>query len=102
MKVPVTFTTPRRLRSFSRVERVFYGSLVITGTILAIAIIFTQVKIMGVRQEITSLNQELTKKEDDEREQKDTINEMTSYAKCLEIIAKEGLEFIPDNIENIN
>ena len=47
-----------RFRRFSRVEKAFYGSIVLTAVILAISIVFMQTRILQVQSELTDLNTE--------------------------------------------
>ena len=49
-------------RRFSRVEKAFYGSIVLTAVILAISIVFMQTRILQVQSELTDLNTELEAK----------------------------------------
>ena len=51
-----------RFRRFSRVEKAFYGSIVLTAVILAISIVFMQTRILQVQSELTDLNTELEAK----------------------------------------
>ena len=39
-----------RIRRFTRVEKAFYGSIVLTGIILAVSIIFMQTRILQVQR----------------------------------------------------
>jgi len=56
-----------RIRRFTRVEKAFYGSIVLTGIILAVSIIFMQTRILQVQSDLTNLNTELKTKETDEK-----------------------------------
>lgn len=53
-----------RIRRFTRVEKAFYGSIVLTGIILAVSIIFMQTRILQVQSDLTNLNTELKNKRD--------------------------------------
>ena len=39
-----------RIRRFTRVEKAFYGSIVLTGIILAVSIIFMQTRILSAKR----------------------------------------------------
>ena len=46
----------RRIRKFSRVEKAFYGSIIITAITMAVSIIYLQSRNLQVQQQITDLN----------------------------------------------
>ena len=52
-----------RIRRFTRVEKTFYSSIVLTGIILTVSIIFMQTLILQEQSELTNLNTELKTKE---------------------------------------
>ena len=42
-----------QMRKFSRVEKAFYGSIVLTAIILAVSIVFMQTKLLQVDRDLT-------------------------------------------------
>lgn len=80
-----------RLKRFSRVEKAFYGSIVLSGILLAIGIIFFQTRLQQVRIEMADLSSETNAKQVELDEAKQTINELASYAHLMEIAKKAKL-----------
>lgn len=87
-----------KIRTFSRVEKAFYGSIVISGLILAIGIVFMQTKLLQVQSEMAGVNQEINTKLVEIDDAKQAVNDLSRKARLLEIAEKEGLSFNNDNI----
>ena len=66
-----------RIRRFSRVEKAFYGSIILTAIVLAVSIIFMQTRILQVQSELTNLNTELKTKETELEDVQQEVNELT-------------------------
>ena len=47
------------MRKFSRVEKAFYGSIVLTAIILAVSIVFMQTKLLQVDRDLTEVNTQI-------------------------------------------
>ena len=52
----VTQTLQRHIKTFSRIEKAFYGAIVITAIIMAVGIIYLQSNSLQVKQEVNQLN----------------------------------------------
>lgn len=87
-----------KIKTFSRVEKAFYGSIVISGLILAIGIVFMQTKLLQVQSEMAGVNQQINIKLLEIEDAKQAINDLARNARLLEIAEKEGLSFNNDNI----
>lgn len=87
-----------KIKTFSRVEKAFYGSIVISGLILAIGIVFMQTKLLQVQSEMAGINQQISVKLLEIEDAKQSINDLARKARLLEIAEKEGLSFNNDNI----
>lgn len=87
-----------KIKTFSRVEKAFYGSIVISGLVLAIGIVFMQTKLLQVQSEMASINQQISVKLLEIEDAKQSINDLARKARLLEIAEKEGLSFNNDNI----
>ena len=48
-----------RIRKFSRVEKAFYGSIILTAIILAVSIVFMQTKLLQVNHDLTEVNAQI-------------------------------------------
>lgn len=87
-----------KIKTFTRVEKAFYGSIVISGLILAIGIVFMQTRLLQVQSEMASINQDISAKQLEIEDAKQAINDLARNARLLEIAEKEGLSFNNDNI----
>lgn len=87
-----------KIRTFTRVEKAFYGSIVLSGLILAIGIVFMQTKLLQVQSEMAGVNQEISVKLLEIEDAKQAINDLVRNARLLEIAEKEGLTLNNDNI----
>lgn len=87
-----------KIRTFTRVEKAFYGSIVLSGLILAIGIVFMQTKLLQVQSEMAGVNQEISVKLLEIEDAKQAVNDLVRNARLLEIAEKEGLTLNNDNI----
>lgn len=79
-------------------EKAFYGSIVISGLILAIGIVFMQTKLLQVQSDMAATNQEISVKLLEIEDAKQAVNDLARKARLLEIAEKEGLTFNNNNI----
>ena len=87
-----------KIRTFTRVEKAFYGSIVLSGLILAIGIIFMQTKLLQIQSDMASINQDISAKKLEIEDAKQAVNDLVRNARLLEIAEKEGLTLNNDNI----
>ena len=87
-----------KIRTFTRVEKAFYGSIVLSGSILAIGIIFMQTKLLQIQSDMASINQDISAKKLEIEDAKQAVNDLVRNARLLEIAEKEGLTLNNDNI----
>ncbi|MGT2657155.1 cell division protein FtsL [Streptococcus varani] len=87
-----------KIKTFTRVEKAFYGSIVISGLILAIGIVFMQTKLLQVQSDMAATNQEISVKLLEIEDAKQAVNDLARKARLLEIAEKEGLTFNNNNI----
>ena len=87
-----------KIRTFTRVEKAFYGSFVLSGLILAIGIIFMQTKLLQIQSDMASINQDISAKKLEIEDAKQAVNDLVRNARLLEIAEKEGLTLNNDNI----
>ncbi|KEH52824.1 cell division protein FtsL [Streptococcus macedonicus] len=91
----------RRIRKFSRIEKVFYGSIILTAIIMAISIIYLQSRNLQVQQEITNLNSQISDMQTDYDNAKQEVNELTSRDRIEQIAGNAGLTSQQDNIKQV-
>ena len=87
-----------KIRTFTRVEKAYYGSIVLSGLILAIGIIFMQTKLLQIQSDMASINQDISAKKLEIEDAKQAVNDLVRNARLLEIAEKEGLTLNNDNI----
>ncbi|MFC3928300.1 cell division protein FtsL [Streptococcus caprae] len=91
----------KRIRTFSRVEKAFYASLIGTAIIMAIAIIFLQSRILQVQQEMTDLNSEIAATQTELTNAKQEVNELTRLERVSKIATDAGLTNNNENIKKV-
>ncbi|MGQ7321083.1 cell division protein FtsL [Streptococcus suis] len=87
-----------KIRTFTRVEKAFYSSIVLSGLALAIGIIFMQTRLLQLQSGMAKVNQDISQKQIEINDAKQAINELTRSARLMEIAEKVGLTFNNDNI----
>ncbi|CYV59140.1 cell division protein FtsL [Streptococcus suis] len=87
-----------KIRTFTRVEKAFYSSIVISGLALAVVIIFMQARLLQVQSDLAKVNQDISQKQIEINDAKQAVNELTRSARLMEIAEKAGLTFNNDNI----
>ena len=65
------------MRKFSRVEKAFYGSIVLTAIILAVSIVFMQTKLLQVDRDLTEVNTQIEAEQTELADIKQEVNELT-------------------------
>lgn len=91
----------RRIRKFSRIEKVFYGSIILTAITMAVSIIYLQSRNLQVQQEITNLNSQINDMQTDYDNAKQEVNELTSRDRIEQIAGNAGLTSQQDNIKQV-
>ncbi|CAM3295678.1 cell division protein FtsL [Streptococcus pluranimalium] len=97
----LTEALQKRIRTFTRIEKAFYGAIVITAIVMAISIIYLQSRNMQVQQEINHWNVEINGAQTDLNDAKQEVNELSRYDRISEIAKKAGLSIQNDNIQNV-
>ncbi|HEL2323428.1 TPA: cell division protein FtsL [Streptococcus suis] len=87
-----------KIKTFTRVEKAFYSSIVISGLALAVGIIFMQARLLQVQSDLAKVNQDISQKQVELNDSKQAKNELTRSARLMEIAEKAGLSFNNDNI----
>lgn len=87
-----------KIKTFTRVEKAFYGSIVLSGLVLAIGIIFMQTKLLQVQSDMASVNQDISVKKLEIEDARQAVNDLVRNARLLEIAEKAGLTLNNDNI----
>ncbi|MTB64344.1 cell division protein FtsL [Streptococcus sp. zg-86] len=87
-----------KIKTFSRVEKAFYGSIVLSGLTLAIGIVFMQTRLLQVQAQMAHVNQEINNKQVEIDDAEQAVNELIRDSRLLEIAEKAGLTYNNDNV----
>ena len=88
-----------RIRTFTRIEKSFYGSIVVTAVILAVSVIFMQTKLLQVQQDLTKLNTKVEAKETQLNEAKQKVNELTRYERLSQLASSQEMTLQNGNLK---
>lgn len=80
-----------RIRKFTRVELVFYGSVIATAIVLAISVIFMQTQLLQVQQDMTDINSQINEKQTQLNDAKQEVNELGREKRLSELASSQGM-----------
>ncbi|MGT2923919.1 cell division protein FtsL [Streptococcus caviae] len=92
----------KRIRTFTRLEKAFYGAIIITAITLSISIIYLQSRSLQIQQEISHLNSQINDKETEYNNAKQEVNELSRYDRISDIAQKAGMTVQKDNIKKVD
>ena len=92
----------KRIKTFTRLEKAFYGVIIITAITLAVSIIYLQSRSLQIQQEISHLNSQINDRETEYNNAKQEVNELSRYDRIAEIAQKAGLTVQKDNIKKVD
>lgn len=92
----------KRIKTFTRLEKAFYGAIIITAITLAVSIIYLQSRSLQIQQEISHLNGQINDRETEYNNAKQEVNELSRYDRIAEIAQKAGLTVQKDNIKKVD
>ncbi|MGT2910390.1 cell division protein FtsL [Streptococcus cameli] len=87
-----------KIKTFNRVEKAFYASIILSGLVLAIGIIFLQTRILQVQSELAKTNQDINAKQVEINDGKQAVHDAIRKETLLEIAEEEGLVYNNNNI----
>lgn len=86
-----------KIKTFTRVEKAFYGSIVLTGLILAVGIIFMQTRLLQVQSDMARVNQEINAKQVEIDDAKQAATELVRADRLMELAKEAGLAYNNDH-----
>ena len=95
----ITKTLQKHVRTFSRIEKIFYGSIIITAITMAVGIILLQSRSLQVKQEINSLNSQINEEQTAYNNAKQEVNELSNRDRITKIAQNAGLTINNSNIQ---
>lgn len=91
----------QRIRTFNRVEQVFYLALVVTSLVMAVSVIYMQIRSQQLKQEITQINTKINQKKEELNDAKQEINELTRLDRITEIVSQVDLKTQSGNLQKV-
>ncbi|MVX59250.1 cell division protein FtsL [Streptococcus danieliae] len=89
----------RRLRRpLTNLEKIFYGTIVVTTVIVAITTIFLQTQMLQVERDLATLNSQVESKETEITEAKQRVNELSRYDRFQKLADEQGMTVKNDNL----
>ena len=92
----------KRIKTFTRLEKAFYGAIIITAITLAVSIIYLQSRSLQIQQEISHLNSQINDRETEYNNAKQEVNELSRYDRIAKKKQKAGLTVQKDNIKKVD
>ncbi len=87
-----------KIKTFSRVEKAFYGSIVLSGLVLAVGVISMQSRLLQIQSDMAAINQQINTKQVEIDDAEQAVNELVREARLMDLAEKTGLTFNNDNI----
>lgn len=87
-----------KIKTFTRIEKAFYASIVFSGIVLAVGIVFMQTKLLQVQAEMARVNQQINAKQVEIDDTKQALQELTRSARLMEIAEKAELSLNNENV----
>lgn len=91
----------KRIRQFSRLEKVFYGAIILTATVMAVGLIYLQSRNIQLQQTISELNTELNTKQTEYNNAKQEVNELMQRKRIVEVAEEAGLQPKSESIQKV-
>lgn len=91
----------RRIRQFTRLEKAFYGTIILTAIVMAISLIYIQSRNLQLQQTISELNGELNLKQTEYNNAKQEVNELLQRERIIKIAEEAGLAPRSENIQKV-
>ncbi|MGT2894828.1 cell division protein FtsL [Streptococcus entericus] len=91
-----------KIRTFSRIEKTFYLCLVITGIIMAVSVVYMQIRHQQLQQDITVLNNKINDQQDELNDAKQEVNELTRLERITDIVTKSDIKTQSGNLQKVD
>ncbi|MCG7329806.1 cell division protein FtsL [Streptococcus cristatus] len=92
----------KRIRKFSRVEKAFYGSIILTAIILAVSIVFMQTKLLQVNRDLTEVNAQIESEQAELDNIKQEVNELTRYERLSQLASSQDMKLQKGNRKTVS
>ena len=92
----------KRILKFSRVEKAFYGSIILTAIILAVSIVFMQTKLLQVNHDLTEVNAQIESEQAELDNIKQEVNELTRYERLSQLASSQDMKLQKGNRKTVS
>ena len=92
----------KRIQKFSRVEKAFYGSIILTAIILAVSIVFMQTKLLQVNHDLTEVNAQIESEQAELDNIKQEVNELTRYERLSQLASSQDMKLQKGNRKTVS
>lgn len=90
-----------RIRRFSKVEKSFWGAIVLTIVVLAVSIVFMQTKLLRVEQDLTDVNVKIEEKKTELDDAKQEVNELVRSDRLNKIANDQEMQKNNQNVRTV-
>lgn len=90
-----------RIRTFTRLEKVFYTCLIGTAVVMAISIVYLQGRSQQIQQEISAINRQIKEKEIELNNAKQEVNELTRLERISKIVDLSNIKTQNGNLQKV-
>lgn len=91
-----------KIRTFSRIEKVFYSTLLVTAIVMAISVVYLQGRNQEIQQEISAINRQIKEKEVEFNNAKQEVNELTRLERIAQIVQKSNITTQNGNLQKVD
>lgn len=91
-----------QFRKFSRIEKAFYGSVVVTAIVLAVSIVFMQTKLLQVDRDLTEVNTQIEAEQTELADIKQEVTELTRYERLSQLANSQDMKHQKENRRPVN
>lgn len=92
----------QHFRGLPRIEKIFYTSLAITGLIMAVSIIYMQIRHQQIQQEISAINRNMLIEEEALNEARQEVNDLTRLERITSIVSQADIKTQSDNLKKVD
>ena len=87
-----------RIKKFTRIEKAFYASMILTAIIIAVSVVFMQTKLLQVQRDLTTVNSKIEAKRTELDDAKQEVNELIRSERLSKLASSQEMT---QNNENI-
>ena len=94
--------TVKKIKKLGRIERTFYGLVVLLVVSFPFAIVFLQATLSKINVQVEQVKNEIKTQEKKNQSLSMKINELASLDKIIEVARDQGLSYNNNNIKSVD